>query len=86
MLQSPEQVYEFWHDVRNLAAGGRGSEIRVELQYDPPGGRLGAKLANLFGEAPAQQVASDLHSDASIHRGMHPAWPAAVDEMGKLSR
>jgi uncharacterized membrane protein len=81
------------------APGGRGTEIRVELRYDPPGGKLGAKLAKLFGEAPEQQVASDLrrlkqvletgevvHSDASIHRGMHPARPAAVDEVGNPSR
>jgi uncharacterized membrane protein len=164
VLQSPEQVYEFWRDFRNLprfmehlesveilegrrsrwrakapvgsnveweaeivedrpnemitwrslpgsevdntgsvrflpAPGGRGTEIRVELEYDPPGGRLGAKVAKLFGEAPEQQVASDLrrlkqvletgevvHSDASIHRGMHPARPAAADEMGSVPR
>jgi uncharacterized membrane protein len=164
VLQSPEQVYEFWRDFRNLprfmehlesvellegrrsrwrakapvgsnveweaeivedrpnemiswrslpgsevdntgsvrflpAPGGRGTEIRVALEYDPPGGRLGAKVAKLFGEAPEQQVASDLrrlkqvletgevvHSDASIHRGMHPARPAAADEMGSVPR
>ena len=70
------------------AAGGRGTEVHVELRYDPPGGKLGALVAKLFGEEPAQQVAGDLrrlkqvletgevlHSDASIHRGMHPAQP-----------
>jgi uncharacterized membrane protein len=72
------------------APGNRGTEIHVTLQYDPPGGKLGALVAKLFGEEPAQQVKSDLrrlkqvietgevvHSDASIHRGMHPAQPSA---------
>lgn len=42
------------------APGGRGTEVRVELQYAPPGGALGATVAKLFGEEPAQQVADDL--------------------------
>lgn len=42
------------------APGGRGTEVRVELQYDPPGGALGATVAKLFGEEPAQQVGDDL--------------------------
>ncbi|HEX2451827.1 MAG TPA: SRPBCC family protein [Gemmatimonadales bacterium] len=71
------------------APGGRGTEIHVELRYSPPGGRFAAKIAKLFGEEPGQQVAGDLrrfkqvmelgevvHSDASIHRGMHPARPS----------
>jgi uncharacterized membrane protein len=77
------------------APGGRGTEIHVELRYDPPGGRLGALVAKLFGEEPGQQVHGDLRrlkqvmetgevmrSDASIHRGMHPAQPSgsAVQE------
>jgi uncharacterized membrane protein len=75
------------------APGGRGTEIHVELRYDPPGGKLGALVAKLFGEEPSQQVAGDLrrlkqvmetgevvHSDASIHPGMHPAQPSAAKE------
>ena len=42
------------------APGGRGTEVRVELFYDPPGGKLGATIAKLFGEEPGQQVADDL--------------------------
>lgn len=42
------------------APGDRGTEITVELRYDPPGGRLGAAVAKLFGEAPEQQLADDL--------------------------
>lgn len=42
------------------APGGRGTEVRVEFQYDPPAGALGATVAKLFGEEPGQQVADDL--------------------------
>ena len=68
----------------------RGTEVVVELKYDPPAGVLGAAIAKLFGEEPAQQIAGDLrrlkqvletgevvHSDASRARGPHPARPDA---------
>lgn len=42
------------------APGGRGTEVRVSLKYDPPAGKAGAWVASLFGEAPEQQVKSDL--------------------------
>jgi uncharacterized membrane protein len=42
------------------APGGRGTRVRVRLQYDPPGGRLAAALAKLFGEEPSQQIREDL--------------------------
>ncbi len=42
------------------AAGGRGTEVRVELQYDPPGGTVGALFARLFGQEPSQQIHNDL--------------------------
>ena len=73
------------------APGGRGTELTVEMHYDPPAGPLGAIVAKLFGEEPGQQVDGDLrrfkqvmetgevvHSDASIHRGPHPARPSAA--------
>jgi uncharacterized membrane protein len=83
-------------DVKNAgsvrfapAPGERGTEIHVELHYDPPGGSIGRAIAKLFGKEPAQQVAGALrrlkqvietgtivHSDASIHRGPHPARPS----------
>jgi uncharacterized membrane protein len=72
------------------ADGDRGTEVHVELRYDPPAGKLGALVAKLFGEEPGQQVSGDLrrlkqvletgevvHSDSSIHSGMHPAQPPA---------
>jgi len=42
------------------APGGRGTEIRVELQYTPPGGILGGLAAKLSGQEPAQQIREDL--------------------------
>lgn len=54
-------------DVRNSgtvrfeqAAGGRGTIVRVEIDYTPPGGVLGAAAAMLFGEEPEQQLDDDL--------------------------
>ena len=71
------------------APGGRGTEIRVELEYDPPFGKLGSKVAMLFREEPGQQVQDDLRhfkqvmelgeiviSDATRQRGMHAAAPS----------
>jgi uncharacterized membrane protein len=48
------------------APGGRGTELQVELRYDPPGGALGAMFAKLFGEEPNQQVEDDLRRLKSI--------------------
>lgn len=42
------------------APGGRGTEVHVVLQYDPPGGPLADLIARLFGEQPDQQVREDL--------------------------
>jgi uncharacterized membrane protein len=39
---------------------GRGTEVRVVLDYIPPGGRVGAFVAKLFGEEPSQQIKEDL--------------------------
>lgn len=70
------------------APGGRGTEVRVTLEYDPPFGKLGSKVAMLFREEPGQQVMDDLRhfkqvmetgeivlSDATKQRGPHPAQP-----------
>jgi uncharacterized membrane protein len=42
------------------APGSRGTEVRVILKYDPPGGKLGAAAARLFGKAPEQEIQEDL--------------------------
>ncbi len=41
-------------------AGGRGTEVKVELSYEPPAGKLGVLVAKLFGEEPNIQVREDL--------------------------
>lgn len=77
------------------APGNRGTEVHVALAYDPPAGVVGAAFAKLFGEEPSLQVGADLrrlkqvletgevvHSDASIHRGMHPGRPSAATRVG----
>ena len=72
------------------APSGQATEVRVTLDYSPPGGELGATVARLFGEEPAQQLREDLrrfkqvvelgevvHSDASVYgdRRPHAAQP-----------
>ena len=60
----------------------------MELEYEPPLGKLGSKVAMLFREEPGQQIQDDLRhfkqvmeigeilvSDATKQRGMHPAQP-----------
>lgn len=50
-----------WGVVRfEEAAGGRGTEVRVELEYESPAGTTGVVLAKLFGEEPSQQIEDGL--------------------------
>ena len=42
------------------APGDEGTEVTVQLEYDPPGGKLAALLAKLTGEEPKQQVGEAL--------------------------
>jgi uncharacterized membrane protein len=80
------------------APGNRGTEVRVAIHYNPPGGKLGDVIAKLFGESPEQQVYDDLrafkqvmetgevlYSDASVHRRPHPAQPPATVVPGLAS-
>jgi uncharacterized membrane protein len=48
------------------APGGRGTIVKVNLEYNPPAGALGAAVAKLFGEEPNQQVADDLRRFKSL--------------------
>jgi len=81
------------------AAGNRGTQLSVELFYEPPGGPLGAAFARLLGALPALQLESDLrrlkqiletgevlHSDASIHTGPHPARPSSQKFAGTSTK
>lgn len=42
------------------APGGKATEVRVDLEYQPPLGAIGATAARLFGEDPLQQIKDDL--------------------------
>lgn len=43
------------------APGGRGTELRVEMEWTPPGGALGGTMASIFGAGdPGLMVESDL--------------------------
>lgn len=74
--------------------GERDTELKVVLRYDPPVGKVGDAIASLLGKAPSQQISADLrrlkqvletgevlHSDASIHRGMHAAQPSELSAL-----
>jgi uncharacterized membrane protein len=77
------------------APGGRGTEVHVDLRYDPPGGTLGALFAKIFGEEPGIQIADDLRrfkqvmeigepmmSDATVTDRPHPAQPLRMQGHG----
>jgi uncharacterized membrane protein len=40
--------------------GPGGTKVTVRLQYHPPAGKVGAAIARLFGEDPAQMIREDL--------------------------
>ena len=71
------------------APGDYGTEVRVDLEYKPPFGKIGSKLAMMFREEPGQQAEDALRhfkqimelgeivvSDATKDRGPHPAQPS----------
>lgn len=43
------------------ATGNRGTEVKVVLEYQPPGGALTNAIAKLFGESPQQQIGDELN-------------------------
>ncbi|AFZ21443.1 SRPBCC family protein [Allocoleopsis franciscana] len=42
------------------APQGRGTEVKVVIEYNPPGGVVGDAFAKLFGEEPQQQIGDEL--------------------------
>lgn len=70
------------------ATGGRGAFVKMEVDYNPPGGIIGEAYVKLFGEDPEKQIYRALRaskqiletggvvvSDASLHHMKHPARP-----------
>ena len=74
------------------APGNRGTELRVLLEYAPPGGRAATMLAKLIGQAPEQVLQEDLRrlkqlleaGEISTSSGsssiMQPAQPTGYSE------
>lgn len=56
-IGSPEVVSA--GSVRFQPVAG-GTEITVHMQYDPPAGKLGAWIAEMFGDEPSQTIRHDL--------------------------
>ena len=108
IARPPEEVARLWRslpEARDHAAsvrfapapGNRGTEVRVEITHDVPGGSLGATVARLFGQAPQQHVQADLRrlkkvletgevvrSEATLdgaHLFQRPARPPTADEL-----
>lgn len=48
------------------APAGRGTIVRVEMHYRPPGGAVGSLVARLFGQAPERQLRADLRRLAQL--------------------
>ena len=42
------------------AGSGRGTHVRVRMQYSPPGGKAGVMIAKLLGRDPAREIREDL--------------------------
>lgn len=42
------------------APGDRGTEVMVDLMYEPPAGAIGSLIARVLGEEPVQQMKDDL--------------------------
>lgn len=64
----PEEVIS-WRsvdgDVKNAGSvrfepAARGTEVKVEIAYDPPAGRAGVGVAKLLGDEPGQMVEQEL--------------------------
>lgn len=79
------------------APGARGTELRVELQYEMPGGKAMSLVAKMFGREPEQEIDDDLRrvkqlleaGEISTSGGrasaMKPAEPMAKTGQGVLT-
>lgn len=58
----PGSVIKSAGSVRFLPiADGDFTEVKVNLQYSPPGGKVGAKISEILGADPDEQIVHDLH-------------------------
>jgi uncharacterized membrane protein len=66
------------------AVNGRGTEVKVELQYNPPAGTLGALFASLWGKQPGRQIEEDLARlkrflEGGVEAEAQHGWDAVQD-------
>lgn len=54
-----------WVDFRD-APGGRGTEVRAEIVYEPPAGRFGRAVAYMLQREPTLQIRRDLRRFKSL--------------------
>lgn len=60
------------------APGGRGTEVTVEMRYEPPGGPIGSAVAAVTGEEPRQQVADALRRFKQVMETGEPIMSEAT--------
>lgn len=91
----PGSVIRHQGSVRFRPAPGlRGTEVSLEIEYEAPAGELGRLLSSLTREAVAIHIENNLRrlkqilevgevvcSDASAHRGLHPARPESAAKL-----
>src|SRR5262249_56215779 len=63
------------------APGGRGTEVRVIMKYDPPAGKAGATIAKLLGEDPEGLIREDLRRFKQL---MEPGETPTVERHASL--
>jgi uncharacterized membrane protein len=74
ITEDRENEYIAWRSLPGSLVGSSGSvhfvdapntlgtTVHVLMQYNPPGGSMGAVIARLFGEEPGQQLRNDLRN------------------------
>ncbi|HEY9747560.1 MAG TPA: SRPBCC family protein [Allocoleopsis sp.] len=72
IIQEEENRFIAWASAENAdidnsgfvrfqpATGGRGTEVKVVMEYNIPGGAVSAAIAKLLGEEPEQQIGDEL--------------------------
>jgi uncharacterized membrane protein len=63
----------------DAARGGRSTQVSIHLQYAPPAGKAGARVASLFGREPSQTIREDLrHFKQLLEAGEIPRATATA--------
>ena len=90
VIDEKENEFISWRSLKNSqienagsvsfipTVNGRGTEVKVRLCYNPPGGALGDAIAKIFGKDPADELEEDLErfknlmESEKIARGQYP--------------